>query len=236
MKPEPHIVVLTGAGISAESGLLTFRDSGGLWEGYDINEVASIEGWRRDPKKVLRFYNMRRRQAFDVEPNNAHIKVAELQKDFRVSVITQNVDDLHERAGSENVIHLHGELTKACSEVDKSLSIEIGDKPINWGDKAPDGAQLRPDIVWFGEMVPMIEVAAGIMSQADILLVIGTSLAVYPATGLIHAAPDFAVKVLIDPNIPEFQSFDGWSIIQDKATTGIEVFIRNLKEGHYSGR
>lgn len=226
------IVVLSGSGISRESGLLTFREAGGLWEGYDVNEVASIEGWYNDPEKVLEFYNLRRKQATEVQPNPAHTALAELESEYEVIIVTQNVDDLHERGGSTNVIHLHGELTKACSENDKNLIIDLGDKPIKPGDKAPDGAQLRPAIVWFGEMVPMIEVASDEISEADILIVIGTSLAVYPAAGLIHTARPNIPKYIIDPNMPALHNFEGWEHIKEPATTGVPKLIRKLKKGN----
>ena len=184
--PNNKLVVLTGSGISAESGLKTFRDSGGLWEGYDINEVASIDGWNRDPQKVLDFYNHRREQAAKAEPNEAHKALVRLEEKFDVIVVTQNVDNLHERAGSSRVLHLHGELTKVRSEANETLIQDIGSNPISIGDLAEDGAQLRPDIVWFGEMVPMMEPAMKLVSQADFLIVVGTSLAVYPAASLIH--------------------------------------------------
>ena len=230
--PNKHVVVLTGAGISAESGLKTFRDSGGLWEGFDVHEVASIEGWEKDRQKVLDFYNLRRSQASKAQPNKGHLALSELEDHFKVTIITQNVDDLHEKAGSSNVIHLHGELTKACSEFDTELEIEIGNKPIQLGDKAPDGYQLRPAIVWFGEMVPKIEVAAQIISTADILLVIGTSLSVYPAAGLIHYCKEDCAKYLIDPGTPALYESDGWHIIQKTATLGVPEITKELMNDH----
>lgn len=227
MRPE-RITVLTGAGISKESGLATFRDSGGLWEGYDINEVASPEGWRKDPVKVLEFYNKRRAQAAEAEPNSAHYALVELENHFDVTVLTQNVDDLHEKAGSSNVVHLHGQLSKARSEFDESLVIDIGDKPIKLGDKADDGAQLRPHVVWFGEMVPMIEKAANIFQETDILIVIGTSLVVYPAAGLTEYAKPQAQKFIIDPSLPELYDYSGWEHIREKAGTGTPVLVEKL--------
>jgi len=194
-----HIVILTGAGMSAESGISTFRDSGGLWEKYPVEQVASIEGWYRDPKLVLEFYNQRRAQLADVKPNRGHEIVAELEKDYKVTVITQNVDDLHERAGSTNVIHLHGELTKACNER-KTQVMENGTRRIEWGEKADDGTQLRPFIVWFGEAVPLMETAARIVTEADIVVIIGTSMKVSPAASLMHYAPKGTPIYLIDPN------------------------------------
>jgi len=223
-----NLVVLSGAGISAESGLSTFRDSGGLWEGYDIKEVATMEGWKNDPKRVLGFYNLRREQAYSAKPNKAHYAFAELETVFDVEVITQNVDDLHERAGSTNVLHLHGELTKARSINDDNLISEIGNKAIKVGDLASDGNQLRPHIVWFGEMVPMLEEAALIVNKADILVVIGTSLVVYPAASLINYAPKHCQKYIIDPSNPELFSFEDWKHIKEKATLGVEELIMDL--------
>ena len=217
----PKIVVLTGAGVSAESGLATFRDSGGLWEGYDIEEVASIQGWRRDKKKVLNFYNLRREQSAKAQPNQAHKAIVNLEEHFDVTVITQNVDDLHERAGSRNVIHLHGLLKQAKSEINDDIIIDIGAKPINVGDKAPDGSQLRPNIVWFGEPVPMIEIAAEEVESADILIVVGTSLVVYPAAGLINYSKQHILKYIVDPSTPDLFSFEGWGHIKKKASIGM---------------
>jgi NAD-dependent deacetylase len=222
-----HVVVLSGAGISAESGLKTFRDSGGLWEGHNVYEVASIDGWRSNPKKILEFYNHRRKQLLDVNPNEAHRFIAELENSFDVTVVTQNVDDLHERAGSSNVIHLHGELKKARSEVDPQVIINIDHQEINLGDLAPDGHQLRPAIVWFGEMVPLIEVAAQIVMDSDYLIVVGTSLAVYPAAGLVNYAPNQSKKYIVDPGMPELISYKDWIHIQKSATEGVEE-LKNL--------
>ncbi|HTL10027.1 MAG TPA: Sir2 family NAD-dependent protein deacetylase, partial [Chitinophagaceae bacterium] len=195
------LVVLTGAGISAESGLRTFRDSDGLWEGYNIEDVATPRAWKKDPQLVLDFYNQRRRNVLEAEPNAAHSGLANLQHDFDVYIITQNIDDLHERGGSSNVLHLHGEITKMRSERDASLLADIRDD-IRLGDTAADGAQWRPHIVWFEEPVPMIEVAIPLVMAADIFVVIGTSLAVYPAAGLLHYAPPMIPKFIIDKNIP----------------------------------
>lgn len=222
------IVVLSGAGISADSGLATFRDSGGLWEGYDIEEVASIHGWRADREKVLNFYNLRRKQAAGALPNDAHLAVAELEKNFDVTVVTQNVDDLHERAGSSNVIHLHGKLTEARSERDPSVVVDIGKKPISYGDKAPDGHQLRPNIVWFGEPVPMIETAVEIVAEADIFIVIGTSLVVYPAASLVDYAVKAFRKYLIDPADPELISNQNWTHIRETAANGMPSLTQTL--------
>ena len=183
-----NLIVLTGAGISAESGLKTFRDSDGLWMGYDVYEVASPQGWKKDPELVLDFYNQRRKEVAKALPNAAHKGIADLEKYFNVTIITQNIDDLHERAGSKNVIHLHGEIFKMRGEKDENTFYEIkGD--IHFGEKAPDGSQFRPHVVWFGEQVPMIEEAAKVMSTADIFILVGTSLQVYPAAGLIEYLP-----------------------------------------------
>jgi NAD-dependent deacetylase len=230
MPEEKQIVVITGAGISSESGLSTFRDSGGLWEGYDINKVASIDGWNKDPKNVLDFYNLRRKQALEAQPNNAHKALVDLQQYFDVQIITQNVDDLHERVGSENVLHLHGELSKAKSSKVDDHVVHIGSDPIKLGDKAADGSQLRPHVVWFGEMVPNLEVAAQITSNADILIVIGTSLVVYPAAGLIDYAKHNIPKYIIDPNKPEYHDLSEWIHIKEKAGSGTPKLVKKLIE------
>ncbi|WP_068595234.1 NAD-dependent deacylase [Vaginella massiliensis] len=214
------IVVLTGAGVSAESGISTFRDANGLWENHDIMEVASIEGWQRNKALVLEFYNQRRKQLNQVEPNAAHRFLAALEKKYQVSVITQNVDDLHERAGSTHVIHLHGELRKACSENDKDLVVDWYDD-INIGDLASDGAQLRPFIVWFGEMVPKMEEAIEATLQADIFIVIGTSLQVYPAASLIDFVPDHKPVYVIDPQAASMNLPKNFTVIPAQATTGV---------------
>lgn len=224
------IVVLTGAGISAESGLSTFRDSGGLWEGFSIEEVASIDGWYQDKEKVLDFYNMRRKQAASAKPNKAHKVIADLENAFEVSVVTQNVDDLHERAGSQNVIHLHGLLREAKSEKDDNYIVDIGSDSIKLGDKAADGSQLRPNVVWFGEPVPMIEKAAEVVSMADILIVVGTSLVVYPAASLIDYTRPGIQKYIIDPSTPELFSYDGWIHFQEKATIGMPKLQKILTD------
>lgn len=216
--------------MSADSGLATFRDSGGLWEGYDVYEVATPEGWSDDPEKVLKFYNQRRKQAVNAKPNDGHIALARLEDYYDVTIITQNVDNLHERAGSSDVLHLHGEITKARSEKDENLVYEIGDKPIDLGDTAEDGAQLRPHVVWFGEMVPAIEKAASIVPNADILIIIGTSLAVYPAAGLIGYADDEIDKFIIDPKNPDLPSLDNWNYIQERAATGTPKLVDDLIE------
>ncbi len=221
------IVVLTGAGISAESGLKTFRDSDGLWEGYDIEEVATPGAWRKNPGLVLEFYNYRRRAVAEAAPNQAHRLLAALQEDFDITIITQNIDDLHERAGSRNVLHLHGEIFKMCSEHDRGLVREIrGD--IRLGDCAEDGHQFRPDIVWFGEPVPMIEEAALISSTADVFVVIGTSLQVYPAAGLLQYAPAGCQRIIIDKKIPRVPAGAGLTIIEKPATEGVEQLRKML--------
>jgi NAD-dependent deacetylase len=221
-----HLVVLTGAGISAESGLKTFRDSDGLWEGYDINEVATATAWKRNPALVLEFYNARRRNVKEALPNKAHYSLAELEKNFEVTIITQNIDDLHERAGSTKIIHLHGEIFKMRSERNESKVYSIYDD-IHPGDKAEDGGQLRPHIVWFEEPVPMIEEASRIVRTADIFLIIGTSLVVYPAAGLIHYAPYQIPKYIIDKNIPA-TSIPNLTAIEKTASEGMEEFIKLL--------
>ena len=217
------IVALTGAGISAESGITTFRDSGGMWEQYDVMEVASIDGWYKNPQLMIRFYNDRRKQLGEVEPNDAHRILAELENDFDVTIVTQNVDNLHERAGSTKIIHLHGELTKVRSSVDPEMIVDIGYKPIEWGEKAPDESQLRPHIVWFGEAVPLIAAAAETVATADILLIIGTSLNVYPAAGLVGYANAKSKIFLIDPNEVAYPG-GNITVIREKATTGMKKF------------
>ena len=222
------LVVLTGAGISAESGLKTFRDSDGLWEGYSIEEVATPRAWKKDPKRVLEFYNYLRRNVLDVSPNAAHYGLAELENDFDVHIITQNIDDLHERAGSTKVLHLHGEIFKMRSERDPSLVFDIR-SDINLGDTAPDGFQLRPHIVWFEEPVPMIEQAIPIVQIADIFVVVGTSLVVYPAAGLVHYAPASVPKFIIDKKIPYTSSVYNITAIENSATEGITQLKAALK-------
>ena len=199
MREREKIVVLSGAGVSAESGIKTFRGSDGLWEGHDVMEVASPEGFARDPELVLHFYNLRRAQLFEVEPNEGHRALARLEERYDVQIITQNVDDLHERAGSSKVLHLHGELRKARSVDDPNLIIDW-EGPLNLGEQGPDGAQLRPHIVWFGEQVPMISRAAALTALADYLIVVGTSLQVYPAAGLVAEAPFGCPVILVDPD------------------------------------
>jgi NAD-dependent deacetylase len=217
-----RLVVLTGAGISAESGLATFRDSGGLWEGYKVEDVATPEAWHKNQKMVLDFYNERRKKALESKPNRGHEILAELQNDFDVTIITQNVDDLHERAGSNNVIHLHGSLFESRSTLDPSLIYKINGWELNLGDKCERGSQLRPNIVWFGEMVPLMEKAAYIASIADIFLVVGTSLVVYPAAGLINEVPRSIPKYIVDPKIPDVLPTPNLYFISEKASIGME--------------
>ena len=222
-----HIVVLTGAGISAESGLKTFRDSDGLWMGYNVYEVATPEGWRKNPKLVLDFYNMRRKEVANALPNAAHKGIADLQQYFNVTVITQNIDDLHERAGSKNVLHLHGEIFKMRGEKDESTLYEIrGD--INPGDMAPDKTQLRPHVVWFNEQVPAIIQARNIMSGADVFVLAGTSLQVYPAAGLIDYVPADVPKYIIDRQPPYIPAHHNFHVIEKTATDGIKELIKLL--------
>lgn len=222
-----HIVVLTGAGISAESGLKTFRDSDGLWMGYNVEDVATPRAFKKDPKLVLDFYNMRRKDVAAASPNAAHIGLAELEKDFKVTIVTQNIDDLHERGGSTNVVHLHGEIFKMRSVADEGKIYEIrGD--INVGDTAEDGSQLRPQIVWFEEPVPMISTAMKIMSKADIFVLIGTSLQVYPAAGLIDFVAPHVPKYIIDKRIPFSSAPANFYLIEKPATEGVEELKKIL--------
>ncbi len=224
------IVVLSGAGISAESGLKTFRDMGGLWENYKIEEVATPEGWAENPALILDFYNQRREQAAKAQPNAAHFALADLEEFFDVQIITQNVDALHERAGSSQVIHLHGELQKVRSSLNEDLVYDIGSEKIEIGDLADDGAQLRPDIVWFGEEVPLINRAADICSRADIFIVVGTSLAVYPAAGLIDCVPAATLKYVIDPDLIHYSfSTKNTEFIQETAKKGVPELAERLK-------
>jgi NAD-dependent deacetylase len=223
------LVILTGAGMSAESGIRTFRDSGGLWEQYKVEDVASIEAWYRNPELVQRFYNERRRQLEKVVPNAGHTGLAELEKLFDVHIITQNVDDLHERAGSTRVLHLHGQLTQARSSKDPGLITKLGYRDIRPGEKAPDGSLLRPDIVWFGEAVPAMEAAAEIASKADLFAVIGTSLNVYPAAGLIHYVPARISVYLIDPKPVTVYTNHKVDYIAEGAGKGVAILAEKLK-------
>ena len=228
-----NLVILSGAGMSAESGISTFRDAGGLWDKYPVMQVASAEGYVRDPELVINFYNERRKQLLDVEPNAGHIGLAELEKDFNVTVVTQNVDNLHERAGSTRIIHLHGELTKVCSSRDpynpryvKELKPE--EYEVKMGDKAGDGSQLRPFIVWFGEAVPEIETAVDYVEKADIFVIIGTSMNVYPAAGLLNYVPRTAEVYLIDPKPVDTHSMRQIHIIQKGASEGVNELKKLL--------
>jgi NAD-dependent deacetylase len=223
------LVVLTGAGISAESGLKTFRDSDGLWEGYDINEVATATAWRKNPALVLEFYNLRRKGVREAQPNAAHMALAELENDFDVTVITQNIDDLHERGGSTKVVHLHGEIVKMRSEKDEALVYPILDD-IRLGDTAADGSQLRPHIVWFEEPVPMIEEAIRITKTADIFLIVGTSLVVYPAAGLIDYAPWPIPKFIVDRKIPYTSSLYNLTAVERPAGEGMKEVKKLLQQ------
>jgi NAD-dependent deacetylase len=222
-----NLVILTGAGISAESGLKTFRDSDGLWEQHRIEDVATPMAWEKDPKLVLKFYNGRRRDVLNAKPNEAHLALAKLEEYFTVTVITQNIDDLHERAGSKNIIHLHGEILKSRSSANPDLLYECyGDIAI--GEKCALDSQLRPHVVWFHEAVPMMEPAIEATSQAEVLLIIGTSLQVYPAAGLINYAPFFSEKFLVDPHIPMFSPVNNMQMIQAKATAGVPPLVDRL--------
>ncbi|NIJ53973.1 SIR2 family NAD-dependent protein deacylase [Dyadobacter arcticus] len=220
------LVVLSGAGISAESGISTFRDNGGLWDNYRIEDVATFEGWVKDQELVLDFYNQRRKQADSVKPNAAHYALVELEKHFDVAIITQNVDNLHEVAGSSKVIHLHGELFKSRSTKNPDLVYEMTSWELKTGDLCELGSQLRPHIVWFGEEVPMMEVAVEVAEEADIFIVIGTSLAVYPAAGLVHYVGAGKPIYIIDPAQPEINLKKNMTFIQEKATTGMETLIK----------
>ncbi|MEZ4886028.1 MAG: NAD-dependent deacylase [Chitinophagales bacterium] len=225
------IVVLTGAGISAESGIATFRGSGGLWEGHDIMEVASPEGWKKNPKLVLNFYNLRRADVVKAQPNDAHKALARLEEKYEVQIITQNIDNLHERGGSSNVLHLHGEITKVRSTRYPELIYDIGGKAIQMGDLCDKGAQLRPHIVWFGEAVPMMQEATFSTYDADIFIVVGTSMVVYPAASLIHYVEDSVPKYLIDPFIPEsVYHIRNLTTIEEKATVGVTRLVERLLE------
>ncbi len=213
-----RIVVLSGAGMSAESGLRTFRDNGGLWEEHRVEDVATPEAWRRDRALVLRFYNERRKALLGAQPNEGHRIIAAWENDHDVTVVTQNVDDLHERAGSTRVVHLHGELMKARSTADPSLVYPLGGWELKEGDRCAKGSQLRPHIVWFGEDVPMLPAAAEVVATADVLVVVGTSLQVYPAAGLVFRAPAHALRILIDPHPP---GVDGFRVIAKGASEGL---------------
>jgi NAD-dependent deacetylase len=228
MGKKKRLVVLSGAGISAESGLKTFRDANGLWEGHDVTQVASPQGWMANPSLVLEFYNQRRKQALSVQPNNAHLQLAALEAHFDVQIITQNVDHLHEMAGSSKVLHLHGKLFESRSTANENLIYDIDGWALNLGDTCELGSQLRPNIVWFGEAVPAMTEAMALTNMADHFLVIGTSLQVYPAAGLLDYAPTDCPIYLIDPMTVSYHGHQNIHVIKDKATTGIEQFIELL--------
>ena len=215
------LVVLTGAGISAESGLKTFRDANGLWEGHDVTEVATPEAWRVNRELVMEFYNQRRKQAMEVQPNRGHEILKELEAQFDISIITQNVDNLHERAGSSNVLHLHGQLMQCRNTADPSLVYDMDHWELKIGDRCEKGSQLRPHIVWFGEAVPMMDTAIGITQQADILLVVGTSLVVYPAAGLVNFVDSHVPIYIVDPHKPDIGHNSRVQFIEEPATTGM---------------
>ncbi len=223
------LVILSGAGMSQESGMRTFRDMGGLWEEYDISEVATPEAWERNPELVMKFYNDRRKQLYESEPNTGHLGLVGLEKNFEVHIITQNVDDLHERAGSSTVLHLHGELKKARSSVDESLIYDIKGWELKFGDRCAKGSQLRPHIVWFGEAVTAMDQAIPIIDQADILVVIGTSLNVYPAAGLVNYVKKGTPIYVVDPERPSVY-IRNVTYIQEKAGKGVEILKEKLKE------
>jgi len=222
------LVILSGAGMSQESGIRTFRDMGGLWEEYDVTEVATPEAWAKNPMLVMKFYNDRRKQLYESEPNAGHLGLVDLEKDFEVHIITQNIDDLHERAGSSSVLHLHGELKKARSSVDESLIYDIDGWELKFGQKCAKGSQLRPYIVWFGEAVPAMDAAIPIVESADILVVIGTSLNVYPAAGLVNFAKRGTPIFVIDPERPSVY-IRNVNYIQEKAGKGVEILKEKLK-------
>jgi NAD-dependent deacetylase len=216
-----RLVVFTGAGMSAESGIQTFRGSDGLWENHRIEDVATPDAWNRNPELVLEFYNQRRKNVIAADPNNGHVRIASWQDDYSVTVVTQNIDDLHERAGSNDVLHLHGEIRKSRSTVNPELVYPIQDWSLNMGDKCEHGSQLRPHIMWFGEDVPMLERAAAIIEEADIFVVVGTSLQVYPAAGLVQYAYRAKQKFIIDPNAHNLTSKQDWIIVSDGAVNGL---------------
>ncbi len=225
---KPTLVVFTGAGISAESGIKTFRDSDGLWEEFDINEVATPQAWEKNKALVLDFYNKRRKQILEAQPNKAHDALVELEEKYDVQIITQNIDDLHERAGSKNVLHLHGEITKSRSTVDPSLVYKIKNAEIRLGDNCEKGSQLRPHIVWFGEAVPMMDNAIIRVEKAAIFMVVGTSMAVYPAAGLIDYSPPQIPKYLIDPSDVKINGIANLTIIKEKASVGLPMLVKDL--------
>ncbi|MGB3948527.1 MAG: NAD-dependent deacylase [Bacteroidia bacterium] len=225
---KPKVVVFTGAGISAESGIKTFRDSDGLWEEYSIEEVATPQAWEKNQLLVLDFYNKRRKQVIDAQPNKGHLALVQLEQKYDVHIITQNIDDLHERAGSKNVLHLHGEITKSRSTANPKLIYNIKGAELNIGDTCEKGSQLRPHIVWFGEMVPEMENAYKIAQSANLFMVIGTSLAVYPAAGLIDLVPKQTPKFLIDPSDVKVHNVSNLTVIKEKAGTGVPLLVEQL--------
>lgn len=225
-----RLVVLTGAGISAESGIATFRDADGLWEGHDVMEVASPQGWRKNPALVLNFYNERRKNAHEVKPNAGHLALASLEQDFDVRIITQNVDDLHERAGSSHVIHLHGKLFESRSTLDPQLIYTMKGWELNLGDKCERGSQLRPNIVWFGEPVTLMDKAIEEALSADIFLVAGTSLVVYPAAGLVHYVPEEVPVFVVDPKMPDLPRRPNLHLYEENASTGMPKVAALLRE------
>jgi NAD-dependent deacetylase len=227
--PRQKLIVLTGAGISAESGLKTFRDSGGLWEGYSVYDVATPEAFERDPEQVLEFYNQRRRDVLNAKPNAAHKALVDLEERYDVTIVTQNVDDLHERAGSSDVLHLHGNLLKARSTKDPNLLYDWK-KDLNIGDTCEQGSQLRPHVVWFGELVPAIEEAAALASEADICLVVGTSMAVYPAAGLVNFVNPGNPIYVVNPDSTGMEGENNVRTIPKKATVGVPLLVRELLE------
>lgn len=222
------VVVLSGSGISAESGIPTFRDAGGLWEGHDVMEVATPEGWAKNPELVLDFYNQRRKAALDARPNPGHLSLVALEEYYDVVIITQNVDNLHEKAGSKKVIHLHGELCKCRSTADESLVYDLDGWELRMGDVCEKGSQLRPHIVWFGEVVPMMEVAFEEVASADEFIVVGTSLQVYPAAGLLYYVNEQVPVYIIDPHTPEYQHRSDIIPFQEPASTGLPRLVEQL--------
>jgi NAD-dependent deacetylase len=222
------IVVLTGAGISAESGLKTFRDTDGLWEGYNIEDVATPDAWRRNPAMVQDFYNQRRKSVLEAKPNAAHLALAQLEEKFKVTIITQNIDDLHERGGSTDVVHLHGVITRSQSSKNPALTYPIAGWEIKMGETCELGSQLRAHVVWFGEAVPMIEKAANICTEADIFILVGSSLAVYPAAGLVDFVPRHTAKYIVDPKIPDLRQDSSFIKIAEKATIGVPKLAADL--------
>jgi NAD-dependent deacetylase len=230
MAMKKRLVVLSGAGISAESGLKTFRDADGLWEGYNIMDVATPEAWNRNPQLVQQFYNERRKQVLEAKPNVAHLRLAALQAEYQVDIITQNVDDLHERAGSTAVLHLHGVITRSQSSINPTLTYPIEGSEICMGEHCALGSQLRPHVVWFGEEVPMMTVAAELCAQADIFVLIGTSLAVYPAASLLDFVPNDTIKYIIDPKIPYVQGYKNVYKIEASAVAGVAELVDLLRK------